>query len=656
MAKASPGFFWGAGWCVLGRSVFWGIAATWSGTAFAQPRSVAYRYDALGQLTDVEPGEGSTLGAPGSPVPAEAFTFAYDPLGNRRTASRGPAFTETYTFNTLNQYTGVAVAGAGPPQLPPRNFTYDEDGNLTGDEQWTYHWDAENRLIRQEARSGTSPRLRLDFTYDHQGRRVTKHVYTLDASGNPTGTQSALLFRYDEWNLVAELDLTAPYEPSLLRSYTWGPDLSGTLAGSGGIGGLLAVTTHGDNPSTAYPCYDGSGNITQWLDAAGAVVARAEYGPYGEIFRQDSAAPAPFGFSTKYTDAETGLLYYGYRYYDPRAGRWINRDPLEEQGGINLYGFNHNNPLSCVDPDGRSPHLIWGAVLGAGGDIAAQMLVEHRSFKEIKWGRVVASAALGAATGGISAIEGMTLKVAGATLVERVAVQGGILYWGVTAEVMMQNVVENRDPTEGLVEAQLTALCLGGAGEVVGPLLRAARRGLQACKDPAGEVIERFAYRYRRVTGTDPFGRMYLIEPPAPAALSAAERVTRKAGTVFDELALQATKNGDAPGVVLGKHNARRFGGEPYNSVAFNKKMTYFELDNWDDLYARFGDDVWEINKSFLDQQWKAGKEFYFSHNPWNASILGGAGNSFEKEVSHLIYLGVKDFVPSGNGLWRAVR
>ncbi len=127
-------------------------------------------------------------------------------------------------------------------------------------------------------------------------------------------------------------------------------------------------------------------------------------------------------------------------------------------------------------------------------------------------------------------------------------------------------------------------------------------------------------------------------------------------GIGFTNAAKLMADQWNAQGVVLGKHNARRFGGEPYNSVAFNKKMTYFELDNWDDLYARFGDDVWEINKSFLDQQWKAGKEFYFSHNPWNASILGGAGNSFEKEVSHLIYLGVKDFVPSGNGLWRAVR
>jgi RHS repeat-associated protein len=57
----------------------------------------------------------------------------------------------------------------------------------------------------------------------------------------------------------------------------------------------------------------------------------------------------PFLFSTKYYDWETGLYYYGYRYYDPSMGRWPNRDPLGEAGGWNLYGFVVNDPLGYVD-------------------------------------------------------------------------------------------------------------------------------------------------------------------------------------------------------------------------------------------------------------------------------------------------------------------
>jgi len=57
----------------------------------------------------------------------------------------------------------------------------------------------------------------------------------------------------------------------------------------------------------------------------------------------------PFRFSTKYYDAEIGLYYYGYRYYSPSMGRWLNRDPIEEQGGLNLYGFVGNNPVDRWD-------------------------------------------------------------------------------------------------------------------------------------------------------------------------------------------------------------------------------------------------------------------------------------------------------------------
>jgi RHS repeat-associated protein len=63
----------------------------------------------------------------------------------------------------------------------------------------------------------------------------------------------------------------------------------------------------------------------------------------------------PFRFSTKYQDDETDLLYYGYRYYNASTGRWLARDPAEEEGGKNLYGFVSNDPLDWLDTDGRAP-------------------------------------------------------------------------------------------------------------------------------------------------------------------------------------------------------------------------------------------------------------------------------------------------------------
>jgi RHS repeat-associated protein len=69
------------------------------------------------------------------------------------------------------------------------------------------------------------------------------------------------------------------------------------------------------------------------------------------------ASANPFRFSTKYTDNETGLLYYGERYYDAPRGRWLSRDPAEESDGPNIYAFVKNTPLMLVDRNGRES---WG--------------------------------------------------------------------------------------------------------------------------------------------------------------------------------------------------------------------------------------------------------------------------------------------------------
>jgi len=87
----------------------------------------------------------------------------------------------------------------------------------------------------------------------------------------------------------------------------------------------------------------------------------------------------PFLFSTKYYDWETGLYYYGYRDYDPGTGRWLGRDPIEERGGENLYGFIGNDPINRIDPLGLwwwdGDYIEWGVggLLGFhGGEVAGE--------------------------------------------------------------------------------------------------------------------------------------------------------------------------------------------------------------------------------------------------------------------------------------------
>ena len=131
--------------------------------------------------------------------------------------------------------------------------------------------------------------------------------------------------------------------------YVWGLDLSQSVQEAGGIGGLLLQDA---GTETRLYTYEANGNVGQLVDGTtGAVVAHYEYDPFGTtLTASGTAAEAnPFRFSTKYTDADTNLLYYGYRFYSPYLGRWLTRDPIEEEGGINLYGFVSNNAINKKD-------------------------------------------------------------------------------------------------------------------------------------------------------------------------------------------------------------------------------------------------------------------------------------------------------------------
>ena len=117
----------------------------------------------------------------------------------------------------------------------------------------------------------------------------------------------------------------------------------------GGIGGLLQL--HQGGCDYVY-LYDGKGNVTALLDSTGATAAQYKYDDFGKLVAESATLNQPFQFSTKRYDPDTGLVYYGYRFYNPAIERWMNRDPLGEEGGINLYGFTGNNPVNWIDPWG----------------------------------------------------------------------------------------------------------------------------------------------------------------------------------------------------------------------------------------------------------------------------------------------------------------
>jgi RHS repeat-associated protein len=164
-------------------------------------------------------------------------------------------------------------------------------------------------------------------------------------------------FVYDGWNLLAELNAT---NNNIARSYLWGNDLSGTIQGAGGVGGLLFIR---DVPSAigyCAPAFDGNGNVAALVSMSGGTnCATYEYGPFGEVLRATGpmAKANPFRFSTKYQDDETDLLYYGYRYYNASTGSWISRDPIEEIGFRTSSSPQRKSRFDLVLPTRADPNL-----------------------------------------------------------------------------------------------------------------------------------------------------------------------------------------------------------------------------------------------------------------------------------------------------------
>ena len=280
-----------------------------------------------------------------APDDANNHTYSWDKIGNREGAISGAKTPITYQPNALNQYVRIESDSTLTP-------THDADGNLTRRGDRTFTWDAEHRLITIHERGILIAR----YTYDHQSRRIAR--WTRD------GVDERYL--YQGWNLIA---VYHPGETAPAETYTWGKDLSGSIQGAGGVGGLLLAKKRGHDHNAWIYHSDANGNVTEVTDSKGNLLDHYEYDPFGNLTNPRLLPANRFRFSTKLQDAETGFYYYGKRYYDPETGRWLSRDPIGEKGGFNPYRFVGNNPVNLFDPYGlkswkdRDPLNI--AMLGA---------------------------------------------------------------------------------------------------------------------------------------------------------------------------------------------------------------------------------------------------------------------------------------------------
>ena len=273
-----------------------------------------------------------------------SFNYQYDNLGNRK-AARELEKEVAYESNPLNQYT--EIAGEGEDFTP----AYDADGNqtriMTSTGIWEVSYDANDRPVIFTQEDG---RTVITCSYDYRGRRFEKKVSVNGA------VSSHCRFLYRDYLQVAELDLRHP-EPVLVKSYLWDPTEPEATR-------VLMMTCWQENGMKVkehlYFMHDALKNVTSIFDGQQKQQARYEYAPFGSPITEegDMARENKFRFSCEFSDDELGLVYYNYRHLNPADGRWINRDPIAEQGGWNLYGFIDNRVINCIDILGKKLFIV----------------------------------------------------------------------------------------------------------------------------------------------------------------------------------------------------------------------------------------------------------------------------------------------------------
>lgn len=294
-------------------------------------RSITYAYDPLYRLTAATYSTG------------ESFNYTYDAASNRLTSSVNGAPPTSYVYDVANRLI----------QMGSQVYTYDNNGNLLGDGDYTYTYDTANRLTRLDDGIST-----IDYNYNGDGVRVAQTV--------------------DGIRTDYVQDIARPLPQALTARQ--GGTVSKYLYGLG----LIAEERGGTGPFAApavwqYTLPDALGSIRQITDAAGNVTLGQHFDPFGGLMASGGSGTSAFGFAGEEQDPLTGLVYLRARTYDPTTGRFLQQDSVfgdpSQPRTLNRYTYAFNSPLTYTDPSGHMPAYSSGSVGGGGGTIASTVAV-----------------------------------------------------------------------------------------------------------------------------------------------------------------------------------------------------------------------------------------------------------------------------------------
>jgi RHS repeat-associated protein len=336
-----------------------------TGTAYPNGVTLAQAYDNAGRLTSIVGKQGTTT--------LTSFAYTYQnatgaDTGLRQRVTDQDGNTTSYGYDVLNRLTGAQTTGPSPASYA---YAYDGANNRTGQTvngaTTAYSYNAADELT---AAGGTT--------------------YSYDLNGNQTGSSAGQALAYNTADQTTSV--TPAGGAALAMTYTGASQVQRVSAGSAGFQyGLFGLNRQSDAMGTIYytrgpqgellgqrtPAgryyylYDGLGSTVALTDSAGNVVNRYSYDPYGNVTSTSGTVANPWRFGGSYgayTDAATGLVKIGQRYYDPGFGRWTQRDPL---GAGNPYAYTNCNPVNGTDPSGLISLACIGALAATGVGLVA---------------------------------------------------------------------------------------------------------------------------------------------------------------------------------------------------------------------------------------------------------------------------------------------
>lgn len=365
-----------------------------------------FAYDAIYRLTSAT---GREADRPPEHRPDEPF----DPSPRATDLTRTRAYRERYRYDVLGNLEELNHSGfngrsntntfvrrfthrPGTNQLARMTagevtftYAYDQNGNMT-DESTTRHfeWDHSNQMkVFRTQVEGTEPSLHAHYLYDASGQRVKKLVRKQNGFTEVTEYMDGL-FEHHRWQRNGK-------EEENNRLHVMDDQQR------------VAIVRVGDphpedrGPEVQYQLSDHLGSSNVVISAEGAFITHEEYTPYGET-SFGSFAKKCYRFTGKERDEESGLYYYGARYYAPWLSRWVSCDPINNltrgfKGDYalliypsNLYNGFALNPIRYVDPDGRQPELpkgnLWIRLVNRGRGVI--LALQFFNFEKTEGGRI----------------------------------------------------------------------------------------------------------------------------------------------------------------------------------------------------------------------------------------------------------------------------